>query len=135
MAFSVPVFPIFCDIYSGPWNSKALRLSAVPCNLAWSKRVNTGLQAGTTPSSSASQSFMTLLLPALTDIRDGAGLVGAEGDIVEVIPGSGRWYGVICVDDLGKGFANEHRGAIIVKVYEKISPTQFPGLTWPFPIP
>lgn len=135
MAFSVPAFPLLCDIYTGPWLSKSLRVDDVPCNLAWSKRVNTGLTAGSGPSSAAAQSFMTLLLPAATDIRDNAGLVGATGDIVEVPKGSGRWYGVIYVDDLGKGFANEHRGATILKIYEKVNPTEFAGLAWPVPIP
>jgi hypothetical protein len=112
-----------------------LRLSDVPCNLAWGKRVNTGLPISTTEGGEYSQTLMVLLVPALTDIRDAAGLVGVHPDLVVVPSGSGRWYSVMYVDDLGKGFPNEHRGAVLYKAYEKVSPTQYPGLAWPVPIP
>jgi hypothetical protein len=58
-----------------------------------------------------------------TDIRD---LNTATGyDIVEVPAGTGRLYLVEQVDDVGKGFLNEHRCATLSK-----------GLfTWPSPIP
>jgi hypothetical protein len=69
---------------------------------------------------------MQLLLPPLTDIRDNLCLTGS--DAVEVPLGSGRWYLVVFVDDFGKGFANEHRGAMIVK-----PPSGAP--LWPSPIP
>lgn len=135
MAFTLPEFPITCDIYAGPWNTKTLRLSDVECNLAWGKRVGTAAFFSTIPQSAANQIAMVLLLPALTDIRDGAGLTGTETDIVECPSGSGRWYGVLVVDDFGKGFPNEHRGAVIYKIYEKIDPPVLTGCTWPFPIP
>ncbi len=135
MPFVVPEFPLTCDVYNGPWTTKVLRLAGVPCNLAWSKRIQPGFSYGGTPASSIPQAPMTLLLPALTDLRDGAGLVGAEPDVVEVPAGSGRWYAVEYVDDIGKGFPNEHRAALIYKIFEKISPAQFPGLVWPVPIP
>jgi hypothetical protein len=56
---------------------------------------------------------MSLLLPALTDVRATQG-VGGVPDTVEVPAGSGRWYGVAGVDDIGKGYANEHRTACIL---------------------
>jgi hypothetical protein len=75
-----------------------------------------------------------LLFPAFTDVRD-LNCVQVENDIVEVPSGSGRWYGVLLVDDVGKGFSNEHRYAAVAKISERQNATDFPGLFWPTPIP
>jgi len=64
----------------------------------------------------------TLLVNALTDIRDQFTAGGAS--IVEVPQGSGRFYDVVMVEDVAKGFLNEHRMALISKR----------GI-WPAPIP
>jgi len=76
---------------------------------------------------------MQLLLPALTDVR--SGVVAAVPDFVEVPAGSGRWYQVYAVDDIGKGFANEHRIAVILAVSALVNPTAYAGIVWPVPIP
>jgi hypothetical protein len=52
---------------------------------------------------------MNLLLPAKTDVRGPQDV--RSFDMVEVPAGSGRWYSVVFVDDIGRGFANEHRTA------------------------
>lgn len=119
MAFVVPEFPLFCAIAELE-PSTPPRLVGVACNLAWGRRVNNGLLAGPSDALAVGQ-FMTLLLPAHTDIRDG---YGGSNDVVEVPEGSGRWYTVFIVDDIGKGFDNEHRAAVIMKL-----------LPWPVPIP
>lgn len=56
---------------------------------------------------------MCLLLPPITDIR---GMQDVSGfvDVVEVPQGTGRWYGVAVVDDVGKGYPNEHRTALLL---------------------
>jgi hypothetical protein len=65
---------------------------------------------------------MYILCPPFSDIR---GLLNPGGsDGVEIPPGSGRRYLVDQVDDIGKGFANEHRFALI-----------YPTGVWPNPIP
>jgi hypothetical protein len=64
---------------------------------------------------------MELLLPALTDVR---GAITGNQDIVEVPAGSGRFYSVAFVDDVGKGFGNEYRFALI----QQLAP-------WPVPTP
>jgi hypothetical protein len=70
---------------------------------------------------------MVLLLPKGTDVRDELNATGRDG--VECPAGSGRFYEVIFVDDIGKGFPNEHRGATMEKTFG-------PGPTeWPTPIP
>ena len=58
-----------------------------------------------------------LLLPALTDVR--------LGGVVECPAGSARHYKVMFVEDLGKGFPNEHRFVIMTPNYG----------TWPLPYP
>lgn len=55
---------------------------------------------------------MYLLLPALTDVR--CAVCGAPPDVIEVPAGSGRCYFVSFVDDISKGFASEHRLALLV---------------------
>lgn len=74
-------------------------------NLAIGRRVNLPFEATITAA------MPWLLLPALTDIRQQWN--GLPPDMVEVPAGSNRFYGVIGVDDIGKGFANEHRFAIL----------------------
>lgn len=132
MAFTLPVFDLTCNVYSGPWLGKLLRAAGVPCNLAWGRRVSPFLvlNEGQSPEF---QGTMTLLLPALTDVRDGSG--NGPVDILEVPAGSGRWYAAWSVDDIGKGFANEHRAVIIGKVYQQLNPIDFAGCAWPLPIP
>src|SRR4030095_6118536 len=72
----------------------------VSCNLALGKRGAGGFV-----------STMYLLLPPGTDGRDHLKnpALTAHGDIVEVPFLSSRYYQVVVVDDIGKGFANEHR--------------------------
>jgi hypothetical protein len=124
--YEVPTFNLFCDIYT----SEAFvlpRLTNVMCNLALGRR--TGLPTvGPDPISHASSfpGSMSLLLPALTDIRMVLCLTGADN--VEVPSGSGRFYRVMFVDDAGKGFSNEHRVAVISAVAPPMG-------VWPTPIP
>lgn len=66
--------------------------------------------------------FGVLLLPPFTDIQDGFNGVGP--DTVEIPAGSGRLYLANMVDDLGKGFPNEHRFAMVSKTG-----------AWPTPVP
>jgi len=65
---------------------------------------------------------MYLRLPAGTDIRDAKAPAGPDN--VEVPSGSGRLYNVIFVDEMGGGFANEHRMAMLGNIH-----------TWPVPFP
>jgi hypothetical protein len=66
---------------------------------------------------------MWLRLPPGTDVRDAKW--GGADDIVEAPAGSGRMYTVAWVDDIGLGFVNEHRFAVLAG--KPSWPTPFPG--------
>lgn len=122
MPFVLPTFNLTVDIYSAsappPGGTPRLTTS---CQL----RAPQANNAVILPSAGA-QSSVTMLLPPGTDIRDPWCLPINSNDYVEVPPGSGRVYRVAFVDDIGKGFSNEHRFAILIKVF---------GVPWPVPIP
>ena len=65
---------------------------------------------------------MWLRVPAGSDIRDSS--AASNYDSVEVPYGSGRFYSVTWVDDIGSGFPNEHRFAVLYK-----------EAPWPVPFP
>jgi hypothetical protein len=69
--------------------------------------------------------LMWLRLPPLSDVRGWT--VTNPADIVEVPLGSSRFYWVWEVDDIAKGFPNEHRFAWISKLNL--------GPLWPVPMP
>jgi hypothetical protein len=120
--FELPKMPLDVEI----WHSGSDPATDPPDvetvgNLAWGKRTAVPSTGGT--SDIGIPLFtMTLLLPKLTDIRGDP--FGNNSDTVGVPSGSGRLYLVAFVDDLGKGFDNEHRGAILQQI-----------LPWPVPIP
>lgn len=121
MAFTVPNFNLDINIWRFTSGPPAVPDVAVKGNLAWGRRTSS-LQGIEDP---LGEPFMTLLLPPATDVRSSKCNPGH--DWVEAPAGSGRFYLVVGVDDIGKGFANEHRAAIMV------ASTNF-GL-WPSPIP
>jgi hypothetical protein len=121
LMYVIPTFNLLANI----WHDPHIPMIDPPdlqvaCNLSWGKRtqiVPTQLVAVLEATGQ-----ILLLLPATTDIRDSAG--GTRPDVTEVPAGSGRTYICTFVDDIGKGFANEHRAAIMVKF----------GV-WPIPYP
>lgn len=130
MGFIVPNFNLTCNIFTGPNAGPLLaaptgspRVAAAPCALVFGRRVQVAGTGGT-----GGQGFpivaMSLLLPALTDVRSFQ-TVSGFADAVEVPAGSHRWYWVFSVDDIGKGYPNEHRSAGLL----------FIQASWPEPIP
>lgn len=132
MSFTVPQMPLAVDIYTGPWLTRVLRVSTVG-NLAPGRRIVDG-PFGWDGGNAVVPATVSLLLPAGTDVRDWS-CAGHQTDFVEVPAGSGRWYGVLNVDDFGKGFPNEHRFAMIAKVFSFLNGTLYAGMDWPTPIP
>ncbi len=134
MAYTIPQFNLTCNIYTltNP-STKTLRVTTV-CNLAMGHRQAWPWSGGNTPGEFGGFTA-ALLLPALTDVRDQFCNPGINGDAVEVPAGSGRWYFVVGVDDIGKGFANEHRFATLQKI-GGYNPWAVFGIPWwPAPIP
>jgi hypothetical protein len=132
MAFVLPTFNLSCDIYNGPWVGKTLRLSVMG-NLAFGRRVQQGPGTWFEPPAGPTTMPVVLLLPPLTDVR--GKLLVPEGDIVEAPAGSNRWYVVESVEDIGKGFANEHRGAVITQISFLMDPVGYAGCVWTIPMP
>jgi hypothetical protein len=132
MAFNVPEFPLLCNIWAGPNPPVgAPRLSAA-CNLGMGRRSMP--MAEGMDQFNLTHMLAQLLLPAGTDIRDLSCSPATSGDIVEVPAGTGRYYVVVSVDDLGKGFPNEHRFALLAKACSATF-ASFAGVDWPTPIP
>jgi hypothetical protein len=82
------------------------------------------------PAISEQRMSSSLLIPKGTDIRD----ISCSGgpDVVEVPEFSGRFYWVTYVDDIAKGFDNEHRWAVLQKIYTY---GRWAIYRWPSPIP
>lgn len=123
MAYILPTFNLTCDVYSFAVPPPgAPRLTAVPCQL----RAPSPNYSGIVQPSASQFTAMCLMVAAGTDLRDGFAGAFNTPDYVEVPAGTGRIYRVQLVDDIGKGFANEHRFCVLVKVTSQI---------WPVPIP
>lgn len=120
MPYIVPAFPLIVNIWRNGNPTINPPDVVSPGNLSPGKRVMVApiLAPGLDPP----QLLMEVLLPKLTDVRGWNAAAGP--DTVEVPSGSGRFYSVAMVDDIGKGFTNEHRFAIL----RQTAP-------WPSPIP
>lgn len=132
MSFVLPTFNLTVNIYTGPWLTKSFRGTS-PANLAFARRVQQQAQDFLGSAVVPGVSQPTLLLPAGTDIR--SPLLAGQNDVVEVPAGSSRWYYVFAVDDIGKGFSNEHRAAVLLQISHFQDPTNYAGCTWPVPMP
>lgn len=116
MAFRVPTFNSICNVYGYDQGVPPIPPEVEPrqpqqeCQLTWGRRVQVSSGAG--PAAEGSLTLtMSLLLPRGNDIRGPQDVRGR--DVVEVPAGTGRWYYVVAVDDVGKGFDNEYRCALL----------------------
>lgn len=123
--FSLPNFNLDVSIWHWPTNPVGNPPDlTVKGNLAYSKRV----QPGSTISATESGNHLAfLLVPKGTDVRTETQTGPASPDRAEVPTGSGRYYYVFHVEDVGKGFLNEHRCAVIYQTADFGS--------WPIPMP
>jgi hypothetical protein len=117
-AFNIPVFNLKAFIYhhaGQDMNHPGVPDLEVSCNLANGRIAHVPLWLARPPSPDRLSMSSSLLLPKGTDIRDQS----CEGgpDVVEVPIFSGRFYWVTYVDDIAKGFSNEHRWAVIQKIW------------------
>ena len=122
MSFSVPTFNLATNIWHAPIIPPAAPSLMVTANLQYARHDKVEIFNG------QDGSIMYLLVPKLTDIR---GLwEGIESDVIECPAGSSRFYYILQVDDVGKGFPNEYRIAIMEQVTDP-----FGAFGIPFPIP
>ena len=120
MAFVQPTYNLTAGIWrpgTGPPSAAAV---STPANLS-PGRITSGAQPEGY-GAPVDNGPMWLRVPAGKDIRDIYS--GSPADLVEVPFGSGRFYQAMWVDDIGIGFTNEHRFAVLQKV-----------LPWPVPYP
>ena len=111
MPYTLPSFNLQIKAYSfGAYFPNPARVGFMG-NLTPGRRVSTGIDSGG-GDVGIDQMYRFLLVPALTDIRGSFSTAGA--DQLEVPIGSGRFYLVQDVDDIGKGFPNEHRLAWLI---------------------
>lgn len=126
MSFVVPQMPLSCNIwlhFQPGVSTYASPDVTISCNLTPGKRVfmNTdNLRIYSTDGRTVFGQCVELLLPKLGQIS--AGSPAKTPSVVEVVPGSQRMYWVVYVDDVGKGFANEHRMAVMRMINEAALP-------------
>jgi hypothetical protein len=120
MPYRVPTFNVLVNIWRATTPLTSPPDVTSLGNLAWGRSVSasTGIPEDLDPDTLVAK----LLLPSSTDVRDSYSPPGA--DIVEVPAGTLRYYVVKQVDDVGRGFPNQFRFAIITKL-----------APWPGPIP
>jgi hypothetical protein len=117
MAYSLPTFNLAINIWrNGNRPPGPLPDVTTTGNLAAGRRsapliVYVGISP---PLPIVNQQVVQLLLPALTDVQDVDSAAGP--DWIEVPAGTGNFYQVARVYDAGRGFANEHRVALISRV-------------------
>jgi hypothetical protein len=131
MSYVLPNFNLFVNVWRvlGAGGTYAAPDAQFNCNLSPGKRVMMGI-VPVGPNEGVM--CMELLLPSGVDVRSRWNNI--ERDLVEVPAGSERFYEVIQVDDIGKGFANEHRIAWIF--YLNLGAQNFaPPILAPVPLP
>lgn len=78
----------------------------VKCQLRMSRAAAV---AGVAGSSSGPGPIMFINVPPFTPIQGGMGLGSHVSTLIECPAGTGRYYRVLWVDDVAKGFNNEYR--------------------------
>lgn len=138
MAFTVPQFPIDIVIwhnYDPAVSSYGLPDGTSLANLSPGKRTFSVWQ-DVQPTDTVFRFPMEVLVPPLTDLRawydDGAGV---KPDLVECPKSSTRFYIVYYVDDIAKGFANEHRFAMLQMVRGATTFVDTGPIPFPIPLP
>jgi hypothetical protein len=120
MSYRIPTFNLTVNVWrAGTAVTDPPDLTTLGCmSIGRSTTMTTGIPEDP----SVDTVTIRLFVPKLTDVRDAVSPPGA--DTLEVPAGTGRYYIVRQVDDVGKGFPNEFRFAAIAKL-----------APWPAPIP
>lgn len=133
MAYVLPTFNLLANVwhaYDATLTNYASPDATVLVNLSPGKRTMVAADPGFT-SSILYNFVMEMLVAKDTDIRTSNETTLA--DLIECPKDTGRFYAVRYVDDIGKGFANEHR-LVLVRMWNR-DPMIFKDTTVPFPVP
>ena len=138
MAYKTPTMNLTANLWRTPNVVTAVPDRAFVCNLAYGRRTPT-LNMLTMFFVGTLTGEQNLLCPKGTDISGiwGNGATFSQ-DCVEVPAGSGRYYIVASVVDIGKGFSNEYRLASIMQMNEQLavfSGNPWGAAVWPVPTP
>lgn len=132
-SFNMPVFNLAAFI----WHNFGTNVDHRPppdlevnVNLANGRVAHLPVWTAAPPAIQALSMSSSVLLPKLTDIRDNSCSNGP--DVIEIPKNSGRFYWVSYVDDIAKGFDNEHRWAVVQKIFTY---GRWQIYRWPSPIP
>jgi hypothetical protein len=131
-SFAMPNFNLLAGIWHDPKPNPHLYGppdATSPVNLANGRVSHVLNSQELTLGSSTLLASSSALFPAGTDVRDIS--VTGNPDAVEIPLGSGRFYWAAFVDDIAKGFVNEHRWAILPKIVIG----KYWTYRWPHPIP
>jgi len=123
MSFTLPTFPLAVNIYRLASRPPGAPAVITVGNLCAGTRVQAALAnvlAATIGTEYVAEVFAYLLLPQATDVRGMNSVAGH--DWIEVPAGTGTYWAVGWVYDAGKGFANEHRVAVITQVAPFVDP-------------
>jgi len=136
VAFSIPDFNLSAELFTMvvPMNflTKVSR-GLIDCQLrAYGPELRAGF-SGQINEFTVCYGGLAVLCPAGTDIRDSK--CNGACDLIELPAGSGRFYLVLFVDDVAKGFPNEYRIGYLICC----GPDDFAQILnmpyWPTPIP
>ena len=133
MPFVVPAMPLLMSRWNAwdPTTSLYATPDAVdvPCCISPGKRSMVSIRGDT--DASLSDFAMEVLLPALEKGCAGVHFPPRAADVLEIPQGSTRFYMVRYVDDIGKGFANEHRFFLVKMIRDDMV---FADVTLAFPV-
>jgi hypothetical protein len=146
VAYTLPTFNLNVNIWQ--WGSDVANPADATCvgclvgghhGVVSLGPINPGNLAQVQFSLKTSGQMMCLLVPKGTDLRPPPVTLSQWGSCVEVPAGTLRYYAVIQVDDIGRGFANEHRFALLVPLTGAVqgifSTSWNQPADWPTPIP
>jgi len=137
VGFSVPTFNLVVNLWRQPRTINLVPDRTFMANLAASRIVQ-AYAAIDVFFTNVPAPFAGLLCPKLTDIAGMWVAALAGEDCVEVPAGSGRFYMVLTVEDVAKGFPNEYRHALICQLNSEtilISGNPWGAPSWPVPTP
>lgn len=115
MAYNPPSFNLTADIYDlADWPSGSPRLTSISCQWRGVGKAASIYNAVSVTSFSVPTE---ILFPAGTDVRSLFESATSSYDIIKLyMGGSFRPFRVLDVYDIGKGFTNEYRVAVVVKL-------------------